>query len=373
MRSIFHGVVLCATFVMLFAMLPGCSDNSAGVTTVQMGGGQQGNPLSISGIVTTLAGQAPQLGTADGNGTAARFNAPAGITTDGTFLYVADTGNNTIRKVDIATGAVTTLAGTVGVGTVETSGSTDGVGSAAKFNAPFAITTDGRNLYVADTNNNTIRSIVIATGAVTTLAGSAGATGSTDGIGSAARFNSPGGITTDSTNLYVSDTGNRIIRKVVIATGTVTTLAGSPGTIGSTDGIGAAALFGTLFGITTDGTNVFVADADQNTIRRVVITTGAVTTLAGSAGETGIVDGTGSVARFNSPIGLTTDGTNLYVADSRSNSIRKVAIATGVVTTTIPGSTATTNSPLTFPLGITSDGTTLFVADTDNSTIDVIK
>jgi sugar lactone lactonase YvrE len=218
-----------------------------------MGGAKQGHVLTLNGTVSTLAGSSYST---DGTGSAARFNYPQGITTDGTNIYVADTQNNTIRKVVIATGVVTTLVGSAGL-----SGSTDGTGSAALFNNPRGITTDGTNLYVVDSCNYTIRKVVIATGAVTTLAGSAGAAkGSTDGTGSAARFNFPQGITTDGINLYVTDTQSNTIRKVVIATGAVTTLAGSAGASGSTDGTGSAALFNYPLGITTDGTNLYVAD-----------------------------------------------------------------------------------------------------------------
>jgi len=324
-----------------------------------------------TGAVTTLAGTAGSTGSTDGTGTAARFNDPYGITTDGTNLYVADTGNSTIRQIVIATGAVTTLAGTAG-----STGSTDGTGTAARFYYPEGITTDGTNLYVADTGNSTIRQIVIATGAVTTLAGTAGSTGSTDGTGSAARFNTPEGITTDGTNLYVADTYNYTIRKIVIATGAVTTLAGTAGVYGSTDGTGSAARFYYPFGITTDGTNLYVADTYNDTIRQIVIATGAVTTLAGTAGSTGSTDGTGTAARFNTPKGITTDGTNLYVADTFNDTIRQIVIATGVVTTLagtaeISGSTDGTGSAARFlnPWGITTDGTNLYVADTGNSTI----
>jgi hypothetical protein len=160
-------------------------------------------------VVTTLAGTAEISGSTDGTGSAARFLNPWGITTDGTNLYVADTGNSTIRQIVIATGAVTTLAGTAG-----SYGSTDGTGTAASFNNPMGITTDGTNLYVADNLNDTIRQIVIATGAVTTVAGTAGTHGSTDGTGSAARFNYPQGITTDGTNLYVVDISNNTVRRI---------------------------------------------------------------------------------------------------------------------------------------------------------------
>ena len=174
------------------------------------------------------------------------------------------TGNHTIRKIVIATGEVTTLAGTAG-----SYGSTDGTGIAALLQYPFGITTDGTNLYVADTGNYTIRKIVISTGEVTTLAGTARSYGSTNGTGTAARFNNPFGITMDGTNLYVADTGNHTIRKIVIATGEVTTLAGIAGSYGSTDGTGTAARFNNPFGITIDGTNLYVADTGNYTIRKI--------------------------------------------------------------------------------------------------------
>ena len=208
----------------------------------------QGNALQLTGRTSTLAGTASTFvsgGFTDGTGAAARFFWPEGITTDGMNLYVCDTYNNTIRKIVIATGAVTTLAGTAGGGPFDSMGSigaADGLGAAASFNMPEGITTDGTNLYVTDSGNDTIRKIVIATGAVTTLAGTVGLAGSTDGLGAAANFSYPVGITSDRTNLYVSDSGNGIIRKVVIATGAVTTLAGTAGPFGSTDGLGAAAI-----------------------------------------------------------------------------------------------------------------------------------
>ncbi len=160
-----------------------------------MGGAIQGNPLSLAGTVTTFAGQSVS-GYQDGIGAAARFSAPAGVATDGTNIYVADRYNHTIRKVAIATGEVTTLAGAA-----RSRGSADGTGGAARFYEPYGITTDGTNLYVADTYNNTIRKVATATGEVTTLAGTAGPGGSADGTGVAARFHYPYGITTDGTRL----------------------------------------------------------------------------------------------------------------------------------------------------------------------------
>jgi hypothetical protein len=158
---------------------------------------------------------------------------------------------------------------------------------------------------------------------VTTIAGSAGASGSADGTGTAARFYHPFGITTDGTNLYVTDHSNSTIRKIVISTGVVTTIAGSAGAIGSADGTGTAATFNYPIGITTDGTTLYVTDSGNNRIRKIGISTGAVTTLAGGIAN-GSADGTGAAAIFNYPTGITRDGTNLYVTDTDNNTIRKI-------------------------------------------------
>ena len=171
---------------------------------------------------------AGQVGSADGVGAAARFYQPDGIASDKAGnLYVADTVSSTIRKIVIATRVVTTLAGVAGQ-----FGAADGTGAAANFDYPDGVDADGAgNLYVADTGNGTIRRIAVATGAVTTLAGTAGQLGSADGMGGDARFNYPHGIASDGAgNLYVA--GGNTIRKVAIATATVSTPIGSPDRVG---------------------------------------------------------------------------------------------------------------------------------------------
>jgi len=356
-------IVICALVFAIF-LLSGCEDDSTSTTII-----------SPKGVVTTLAGNVGDRGSTDGVGAAARFDAPYGITSDGTNLYVADTMNSTIRKIVIATGVVTTFAGTFAV-----FGSTDGTGSDASFCFPTGITSDGMNLYVADQSNSTIRKIVIATGVVTTLAGTAGVFGSTDGTGGAASFYDPVGITSGGQNLYVTDYINHTIRKIVIATGVVTTLAGTAGVYGSTDGTGAAASFYYPTGITSDGTNLYVTDNLNHTIRRIVIATGVVTTLAGTTGVHGSADGTGVAASFYHPNGITSDGTNLYVADQFNSTIRKIMIATGVVTTLagtagVWGSTDGTGTAASFngPIGITSVGPDLYVTDHGSHTIRKIQ
>lgn len=348
------------------AMLSDYSWSFKTTSTAQMGGSIQGPQLNLTNTVTTIAGSAGFSGSNDAIGTAARFYRPLSITSDGANLFIADMQNNTIRKIEIATGAVSTLAGTAG-----TSGSADGIGSAARFHNPMGITTDGANLYLSDSMNNTIRKIVIGTGAVSTLAGTAGTSGSIDLTGAAARFSIPRGITTDGTNLFVADNKNYKIRQIVISTGVVTTLAGS-GSFGSTDAIGSAASFTYPYGITTDGKSLFVTD--WSAIRKIDISTSAVTTIAGTASYSGSADGIGAAARFNQPTGIATDGTNIYVADYANDIIRKVVIATGAVTT-IAGSAGHRNSldgigsaaNFYAPYGITTDGTNLFVAEYCNT------
>jgi DNA-binding beta-propeller fold protein YncE len=164
----------------------------------------------------------------------------------------------------------------------------------------------------------------ISTGVVTTIAGVPGVSGTTDGIGTAARFWAPSGITIDGTNIYITDQNCGTVRKIEISTGVVTTIAGNPSLAGSVDGIGTAAIFFYPRGVTTDGTNLYVADAGNCEIRKIVILTGAVTTLAGTEYNCGHVDGIGTAAKLSSPSGITSDGINLFVSDSYNNTIRKI-------------------------------------------------
>ncbi len=225
-----------------------------------MGGAIQGTALNLSTAVTTLAGSSS--GSTDATGTSASFDNPMGITTDGTNLYVADYGNHRIRKIVIDNGTVTTLAGS-------SQGYTDATGTSARFYRPRGITTDGTNLYVADMYNHRIRKIVIDNGTVTTIAGQSD-NGSADGIGTAASFWNPSQITTDGTNLYVVDGFNQSIRKIVISTGVVTTVAGTPGSPGNADNpTGTSASFRGPRAITTDGKNLYVADGTNHRIRKI--------------------------------------------------------------------------------------------------------
>jgi hypothetical protein len=292
-----------------------------------------------TGAATIFAGSiSGASGAADAVGTSALFNGPNGITIDSTKtnLYVADTNNNVIRQINISTRQVSTIAGTSGL-----SGASDASGTGASFNGPTGMTRIGTTLYVSDSNNNTIRQIVItnlvtASAAVSTLAGTAPLSGYDDGVGGVAsnptaRFTKPVGLTNDGSSLYVVDSGNNDVRKIVPASGYITLVAGgnysSPASgVGSTDAIGASARFNHPRGLTTDGTYLYVADSSNHTIRRIFIASGATTTLAGMAGASGAVDGSGSAARFHSPNDLIYIGGALYVADFLNGSIRKIQL-----------------------------------------------
>jgi hypothetical protein len=306
----------------------------------------------------TLAGYAGQ-GSADGSGSNARFYTPSSVAVDGTGnVYVADTANHTIRQITPG-GVVSTLAGSAGV-----SGSADGTGSAALFNQPQGVAVDSAgNVYVADTGNHTIRQITPA-GVVSTLAGLPGVTGSANGTGSNALFYQPEGVAVDSAgNVYVADTWNHTIRKIT-AGGAVSTLAGSAGNYGSADGTGSAAQFYQPQGVAVDSSgNVYVADTGNQTIRK--ITAGAaVSTLAGLARNYGSADGTGTNAQFYGPAGVAVDGLgNVYVADYFNQTLRKVTGA-GIVSTPAGaagsyGSADGTNTTVRFwgPAGIAVSGT----------------
>jgi DNA-binding beta-propeller fold protein YncE len=280
-----------------------------------------------SGVASIIAGSAGQAGFADGPGETARFRYPSGVTSDGEKLYVTDTINQTIRVVSGKTGAVSTLAGLAGK-----SGSADGIGSAARFNNPKGILYDGGNLYIADTDNHTVRKIVIETGYVTTIAGKAGLSGSADGKVTSARFNCPSDIAIEGANLYITDSNNNTIRKIDRKTGKVSTLAGTAGSHGAADGIGAFAGFSHPRGIVIHGKNIYVVDSGTYTIRKIEISSKKVTTFAGSTWASGSTDGKKSVARFLNSEGITCDAENLYVTQTESGTIRKIGIATGTVT-----------------------------------------
>ena len=327
--------------------------------------------ITPAGVVTTFAGMSGVSGSADGTGKSASFNSPSDVAIDAAGnLYVSDSGNHTIRKITPA-GAVTTLAGLAG-----SPGSADGTGTAARFNRPLGLVVDASgNVYVADSLNDTIRMISSA-GTVTTLAGVAGMQGSADGPAATATFFQPGSVAVDASgNVFVADTGNSTVRRITATT--VSTLAGTPGVSGAADGTGVNASFLQPSGIATDAAGtLYVADTGNSTVRRVT-PAGVVTTLAGTAGVLGSANGTGAAAQFSGPHGLRADTSGtIFVTDSGNSMVRRLTAA-GVVTSfagaaAVRGSSDQTGAAASFssPLGIATDAAgNTYVADYQNQTI----
>jgi len=307
---------------------------------------------------STLAGSPQAYGSADGTGSAARFSSPmGGAVSNAGDLYVVDTGNSTIRKVSPA-GTVSTFAGAAGQASFA-----DGTGAAARFYYPFGIAVDSSgNLFVADTGNNALRKITpggtvstvvaglggpsgvavsangtvyiaesatsiirkYAQGALTLVAGISGTRGSSDGPGASATFNGPQDVTLDSSgNIYVADEGNDTIRKID-TTGNVTTLAGLAGNYGFANGAGSAARFYSPMSVATDASGMIYVDDYGNHVIRRVTPSGAVSILAGQAGTAGSTDGTATNTRFSYPGGVTLDEANtVFVVDMNNETIRK--------------------------------------------------
>lgn len=308
----------------------GVAVDLAGNTYVADGHNHTIRKIARSGLVTTLAGAARQRGSADGPGSAARFNFPSDVAIDGAGnLYVTDQDNFTVRKISPA-GEVRTLAGQVG-----NPGWDDGPGRSARFNRLSGIAVDAAgNVFVADTDGPTVRKIT-PDGVVSTLAGAAGIFGPHfDGTGTAARFARPSGLAIDARgNLFVTDS-NTIVCRITPA-GVVTTIAGTPGQRGNTDGTGSAARFTSATDVAVDGLgNVFVTETDQ--VIRQIAPDGVVTTVAGSPNRSGSADGNGRDARFYYPIAIASDQAgDLYVVDGGNNTIRKGASTTRVANLSI--------------------------------------
>jgi len=335
-------------------------------------GSQTIRRVTSSGVVTTLAGRPWVNGSADGPALSASFWNMSGIARDSAgTLYIVDGSNLTIRKLQ--GGNVTTIAGSPGQW-----GSTDGNGAAARFYYPCGIAVDGTgNLFVNDAYGQTVRKITPA-GDVSTFAGLFNSAGTADGSGATARFHNPQGITIDSSgNLYLTDTGSDTIRRITSA-GLVSTVAGSPGQEGSTDATGAAARFIAPGGITVDGSgNLYVADTYASTIRR-ISPSAAVATIAGTAAPQGLwADGAAHAARFFSPWGLVLDASgNAYLTDQLNHAVRKLT-SSGQVSTLagqpgIPGSLdgSAASASFNMPAGLAlAPNGDLYIADSGNHVI----
>jgi len=326
-----------------------------------------------SGEVVTLAGKRGQTGYIDGPGANAMFKTPSGITLMDSFLVVADTGNHLIRVVNKNNGETVTVAGTA-----NTQGTTDGIGLSSLFSYPLGIAKEGEFLFIADTYNHTIRVLFTQSGEVITLAGKAGEKGSANGSLADARFSYPSGLVIKADELFVSELGNDLIRVIDLVQGTVNTIAGTSQVVGSSDGPPGIGKFNSPSGLAMAGDYLYVADMNNNTIRSVNISTGEIATIAGAPLYTGATDDSGDNSRFSTPGGITMDGSNLYIADTFNHTIRKVDAETGEVTTLagkagVSGTTDSSESSAIFysPTDVIADenGEYIYIVDTNNHII----
>jgi sugar lactone lactonase YvrE len=288
---------------------------------------------SSSGIITTVAGTgAAGFGGDNGAATSASLSGPTGVAVDGVGnILIADGGNNRIRRVDAVTGVITTVAGT---GSAGLSGD-GGQAITTTLTQPEAVVVDNSgNFYISEAGSHRVRRVDAATGTILTVAGNGSAGfGGDGGLARNAQLDSPAGLALDAAgNLYIADTLNYRIRRVDSASGTITTLAGNGccGFVGD-GGAASGALIYAPFGVAADASgNVFIADTSNNRIRRVDAVTGFISTVAGTgiAGFTGD-NGPALSAGLNAPQGIAADGSgNLIIADTSNGRVRVVDFAT---------------------------------------------
>ena len=336
-----------------------------------------------TGTIITVAGNGTSGFSGDGGAaTSASLGYPQEITVDSDGnLFIADTGNQRVREVVKATGIIVTVAGT---GAYGFSGD-GGAATSAVLDVPRGMTVDtSGNLYIIDAGNERIREVVKATGIIMTVAGNGGLGFSGDGgAATNAWLCRPTGITIDSSgNLYIADTDNNRIRKVIKATGTIISVAGNGSSGMSGDG-GAATKASVLspYGIAVDSSgNLYLGDSSNNRIRMVAQATGTIMSVAGVSGDGGQATGTS----ISHPRGIAVDSVgNLYIADAENQRIREVVKATGKMITFAgngivgfygDGGVAS-SAMLSYPQGIAVDSAdNLYIADTGNECVrEVVK
>jgi hypothetical protein len=294
------------------------------------------NFVSPAGVAAHIAGQFSHGGENDGPFDQASFSYPTALTADAGHVYVADYSNCLVRTLDLGAQVTSLLAGS------GSCGHSDGTGASADLGlGVYGLTLDSAGtIYAADYGDNGIRAITVPGGVVTTPFSDimTFAPAMNNGTGTASTFNGPNGAVLVNGVLYVADTGNHLIRAIDIASTVTTTFAGGNG-MTRKDGVGTAAGFGQLSGITTDGATLYVTEynyPDPDAIRAIDIASGSVTTLAGgmSTGKYGVDDGIGGAATFESPGAIAWDGEHsLYVAQPDESVIRRIYIPTGAVST----------------------------------------
>jgi sugar lactone lactonase YvrE len=335
-------------------------------------------------LITTVAGNGD--GTYGGDGgpaTAASLRNPYDAWVDSAGnIFIADTDNNRIRKVDAASGLITTVAG--GGDPVDGLGD-GGPAIGAELNKPRGVCVDtAGNIYIADDGHHRVRKVDAVSSIITTVAGNGDQGYLADGVPAThTRLNHPYGVHGDAAgNLYIADRDNKRIRKVDAASGIITTVAGNGNGTYLGDGLPATATgLNKPSSIFLDGAgDLYVADTDNNCIRKVDAASGIITTVAGNGDEGYLEDGVPATAtRLDHPAGVHVDGNgNILIADSDNKRIRKVDRVSGIIATVAGTGSAgywgdaesATRAKLNRPNGIFVDaGGNLYIADTDNRRI----
>ncbi len=287
----------------------------------------------IPGTMQTVAGDGTWVYRNDGvAATSTSIFLPGGVAVDGLGnIFLSDTNNNRVRRVDAGTGLISTVAGT---GTPGYSGD-NGLGVNAEVNSPSGMLIDGAgNLLFADSGNHAVRKLILATGVISTVAGQLGQQGATGdtGLALAGTLNTPQGIALDGAgDLYIADTNNNEVRRVDAVTGVITRAAGTGAEGSSGDGgLGTSAKLNSPWGLATDPAgDVYIADLGNNKIR-MLSAGGMISTVAGTGSTSYNGDGqAATAANLGGPAAVAVDvAGNLYIADSGNNLIRKVAVGT---------------------------------------------
>lgn len=352
--------------------------------------------VSSSGQLTVFAGNGtPEYSGDGGPATAAGLSDPYGISADGSGnVYIADGSNCLIRRVDAATGKISTVAGnTAGAGTLSNCGygGDGGPATSALLDLPTGVYVDGSgNIFIADTSNNRIREVVASTGIIQTVAGNGtGGFGGDGGPATSAALDFPAGIFLDgSNNIFFTDSLNCLVRRVDASNGKITTVAGNTAGAGTGSlsncaylgdgGPATSAELSVPIGIFLDSSgNIFIADQYNHAIRKVTAATGKIQTVAGNGNKGfGGDGGPATAAMLLGPTGVAVDGSgDIFIADGGNLRIREVVASTGDIQTFAGNGTpgysgdgsAATNASLYVPFGVAVDGSgNIYIPDSSN-------
>jgi len=368
------------------AVTPAGTAGSVQVTVVSGGGTTSTGAFSLytyAPAISTVAGNGTgDFGGDSGAATSAKLKRPMGVAVDSTGnFYIADTENNRIRKVNASDGKISTVAGTGS----SSFGGDSGAATSAQVNGPMGVAFDSAgNLYIADTDNHRIRKINASDGKISTVAGSSsGGFSGDNGAATSAKLNRPAAVTVDSAgNLYIADTENHRIRKVNASDGKISTVAGTgSGDFGGDNGAATSAKLNYPSGVSFDSAgNIYIADKENHRIRKLNVSDGKISTVAGTS-SSGFSGDTGAAtsAKLFKPAGILVDGSgNLYIGDTENHRVRKVYASTGKIYTVAGNGTsdfggdngAATSAKLKKPVGVSLDAFgNLYIADSENNRV----